>query len=549
MIILNPSRIDLGSTVLVAAASLAAYGWMCLAATTSARSAPAPQPPDELAMAIPGIHGEIALPRPLSSSDVARIKAIFAAQADGDNAAADRLLGALEDTSLIGTILADRCTRVPSSCSSAELQDWLARYSDLPASAALSRILAARAGGAVADTAPPDRLNDDADATSAPVALPATQSISRLQALYARGQDQAALHGALAAVAGNDLASGATFYGGLAAWRLGQPGLARSLFAMAAKAHRASNDVRAAAAWWASRTAQSLGDRAAALDWLSRSAVCGNCFYGAIARHMLARSGALLTANDRLTIADLDAVMATAAGRRACALIQVDQPELARAELRAGWGNAKNAAERRAFGLTARAAGLIPIDLPGADTAADIPGGSLEPPAGFAPTEGFTVDPALIYGIVSIESRFKPTVVSRSGARGLMQLMPRTAAHFGNRRPGNLSDPGQNLSIGQRYLVALAQDSAVRNDLIRVLAAYAVGNEGMSHWGSPSPDGTDSLAFLEAIPKRPVREWIKTVLLHSWIYAQQLGSAPQSLDQLASGETPTLPLSTAMASP
>ena len=50
------------------------------------------------------------------------------------------------------------------------------------------------------------------------------------------------------------------------------------------------------------------------------------------------------------------------------------------------------------------------------------------------PRGGFRVDPALVYALTRLESNFNRGVVSRAGARGLMQLMPVTAGYIGNDR-------------------------------------------------------------------------------------------------------------------
>jgi len=78
------------------------------------------------------------------------------------------------------------------------------------------------------------------------------------------------------------------------------------------------------------------------------------------------------------------------------------------------------------------------------------------------------VDPALVHAVVQVESNYEPKAVSSKGARGLMQVMPSTAADFGVR---NLFDPQANLEAGVQYLKFLL----TRFNLSQALAAYNAG--------------------------------------------------------------------------
>lgn len=77
------------------------------------------------------------------------------------------------------------------------------------------------------------------------------------------------------------------------------------------------------------------------------------------------------------------------------------------------------------------------------------------------------VEPELLRAVMTVESAFNPRAVSRTGARGLMQLMPQTAARFGVQ---DSFDPRQNIHGGARYLSTLVKRFA--NDLELVVAAY-----------------------------------------------------------------------------
>jgi soluble lytic murein transglycosylase-like protein len=79
-------------------------------------------------------------------------------------------------------------------------------------------------------------------------------------------------------------------------------------------------------------------------------------------------------------------------------------------------------------------------------------------------------DPALLKAIIANESSFDPAATSNAGARGLMQLMPATAAEVG---VDDAYDPAQNIAGGTRYLSELMQ--RFRGDLPAAIAAYNAG--------------------------------------------------------------------------
>ena len=91
------------------------------------------------------------------------------------------------------------------------------------------------------------------------------------------------------------------------------------------------------------------------------------------------------------------------------------------------------------------------------------------------------VDPALVKAIVQAESAFDPHAVSRSGARGLMQVLPTTASRFSVK---DLSDPRENLKAGVLYLKHLLD--VFDGDVIMAVAAYNAGpNSVRRHRGVP----------------------------------------------------------------
>lgn len=106
----------------------------------------------------------------------------------------------------------------------------------------------------------------------------------------------------------------------------------------------------------------------------------------------------------------------------------------------------------------------------------------------------YGVDPYLIFCVMEQESHFNARALSPKGARGLMQLMPGTAARFGVSRP---SDPAQNIAGGTRYLKQLIAQFDGRVDL--VLASYNAGEGAVLKFGGRVP------------PYRETRDYVKKI--------------------------------------
>ena len=99
-----------------------------------------------------------------------------------------------------------------------------------------------------------------------------------------------------------------------------------------------------------------------------------------------------------------------------------------------------------------------------------------------AAAKRYSVDADLITSVIAAESNFDPRAISRRDARGLMQLLPVTAASLGVK---NIFDPAENIDAGTRYLRDLLQ--LYKNDLALTLAAYNAGPERVQHYGRVPP--------------------------------------------------------------
>ena len=91
------------------------------------------------------------------------------------------------------------------------------------------------------------------------------------------------------------------------------------------------------------------------------------------------------------------------------------------------------------------------------------------------------VDSALVKAVIQAESGFKTNAVSPSGAQGLMQLMPSTAAGMGVSDP---FDPAQNIDAGVRYLKGQIDRFG---DVSQALAAYNAGPAAVVKYGGVPP--------------------------------------------------------------
>jgi soluble lytic murein transglycosylase len=576
-------------------------------ALTFAAAGLAQAEPQSAAALGPATYGEPigSLPAPLAASEATAYRRIFAAQDQGDWAGADQEIRKLKDRSLLGHVLAQRYMHPHYRSSATELSAWLASYADhpdaaqiyktagrkAPRSAALTRPVGETVGGLwmlddlgpPPDRAPPAGRKLSGETLAKVTALKAqirkTVRAGQLgpaeKLLYARdtarllsdaefdhfkaqiaagwfaqGEDGKALELAHEAAARSGrFVPRAHWIAGLSLFKQSRFRDAASHFEALANTPGGEPWDIAAGGFWAAR-AHARNRRFESVNpWLHRAAEHPRTFYGLLAIRQLGVPAPFTWDAPPVGVRDIEAIQRLPAGARAFALIQVGQNHRADAELRRVFAIA-NPAQIRTLLAIAMRANLPGLSIRLGRELADFDGkridGALYPIPPWTPTNGYQVDRALLFAFMRQESQFNTRAVSHAGARGLMQLMPQTAAQLdgGNYRgrADLLLDPVYNVTLGQRYIVQLLQDGAVQGDLIRLAAAYNGGPGNLARWTRKQDlrgGEDDALLFIEGLPSPETRHFITRILYSYWMYSDRLGQATPSLDDVAAGRWPT----------
>jgi soluble lytic murein transglycosylase-like protein len=104
------------------------------------------------------------------------------------------------------------------------------------------------------------------------------------------------------------------------------------------------------------------------------------------------------------------------------------------------------------------------------------------------------VDSALVHAVISAESNWNQRAVSRTGARGLMQLMPATAERYGVH---NIMDPTENIMGGVKYLRDLLQ--LFQGNLELAVAAYNAGENAVIRYGNKVPPYAETMGYVPKV--------------------------------------------------
>jgi soluble lytic murein transglycosylase len=543
------------------------------------------------------LNDSIKMPGVLSGEDIELYIQVFALQKEGQWKKANALIAKIQDVILMGHVLEQRYMH-PNKYRSKykELKDWMETYADHPQAARIYKLALRRRPSNWKYPQKPDLPTRSPYASTSFEPLPGKKiskskryrvrqlrrQIKRFagrgQTLAAKrlvknaevkklfsnaqydevkamlgfryfidGRDEWALEWAgSAADRSGDLVPEAHWAAGLAAYRLGKVGIAANHFEAMTTSPRQSPWLHAAGAFWAARAHMQNRAPQRVSAMLQIAAEHSRTFYGMLAAQVLGLDKELEWAALPIQQASILSLADTPRGRRAIALIEIGQQRRAEKELRLE--AAASESDEHSHGILALAANADMPELAVRLDAMLFPDGGFDsatyPLPSWEPDGGFTVDSALVFAFIRQESRFNPKAKSWAGARGLMQLMPRTASFVARDRSlhsskrEELFKPGLNMALGQRYIEILRDDNKIKGNLVSMIAAWNGGPGNLNKWRRNTEFQNDPLLFIEAIPSRETRQFVEHVLSNLWIYRDRMGQETPSLRMLASGQWP-----------
>lgn len=497
-------------------------------------------------------------------------KEIFAAQKAGKMQQADALIDKLSGKALMGHVLYQRYMHPTAYTSSySELRRWMEEYADLPGAKNIYALAVKRKPGSGAGRLREPVKNKFIAPMREPTMVPAKtfqrdKSLTPAQkerlevyqakaniaarAYYAKKYEEAYdLSREVYRQAGAYIPKGAWIYA-LSNWRKDRPRRAAEAFEKVAASPYASGWEASAGAYWAARSHIRSGRKHDVRKWLEKAAKHPRTFYGLIATRALGKSFDFNWQTPVYAKEHYKRIAATAAGERAIALVNAGQIALAEQELKRV--DARRSPKlQEALLAYAEYAGMPGISMRlGAivrGERGDSYDGALYPKGPWKIYGRGKVNKDLVHALIRQESRFDPIAKSYSGAAGLMQIMPATAAYV-TKQPIYKTDagrvflevPSKNLEIGVKYLKYLSKMKSVDGSLFNILIAYNAGPGNLAKWKRTESNLDDSLLFIESLPSAETRVYVERVLANYWIYRLKAGRDTNTLDAIALGKVP-----------
>ena len=288
---------------------------------------------------------------------------------------------------------------------------------------------------------------------------------------------------------------------------------------------------KARAAYWSGRAAEAAGNSELAAKWYTTGSEHMATFYGQLAAHQLGKDAPPRPVPEpQPSSAEQKHFNNQELVRAAQLLFAAGDRDHARSFVMQMAENAKTPVDFAMLASLAEAQGRI--DLAIAVAKRSIEAGTPLMVHGYPITalpNGGTAERSLLFAIVRQESAFSPEAMSRVGARGLMQLMPATAAGVASKLqlPYSVdrltSDGVYNLTLGRSYIERLIDDFGGSYPL--AIAAYNAGPGRIKQWlrefGDPRGRDISMVDWIEMIPFNETRLYVQRVLENLQIYRGQ----------------------------
>ncbi len=339
---------------------------------------------------------------------------------------------------------------------------------------------------------------------------------------------------------GTDYTEAEFFAGWLALSKMHDAALADTHFAKLQAAAKTPITI-SRALYWRGRAAAARGDATAAQGYWTEGAKYYTTFYGQLSAEKAGQTRLAIGADPVPTGADRAAFNASELVRaarllgdageredfRTFVLAIADAETTTAAQLALLVDMAKLYGEQDTAMRAVRAGALHSVYLPERGY-----------PVRAIPQSYGSAEPAFALAITRQESNFDPNARSSVGARGMMQLMPGTAASVARRvgvgySPGSLNDADYNLRLGAAYLGQITSD--LGGSYLMAAAGYNAGPGRAIQWaatcGDPRQGSADPADYIECIPFTESRNYTMRVMEALMVYRARLngGSTPLTL--------------------
>lgn len=291
-------------------------------------------------------------------------------------------------------------------------------------------------------------------------------------------------------------------------------------------------------AYWMGRSYEAMSDQTAATNWYRLASLYDTTFYGQLATGKLDQPSVVrLPPEPEVPVEVADAFVGGEMTRIVLALDQIEEEILSDRFLRSMSRGARD--DPAQLALTTRLAVAIErrhIAVRNAKRAVSIGPPLIQASYPLVPLPSASSGPetALLLALIRQESEFRVDAISRSGARGLMQLMPATARRMSNALglPHSTrrltADADHNIRLGSEYLARMLE--RFDGSYIMAVASYNAGPSNVAkwveQWGDPRGPGVDPIDWIESMPFYETRNYVQRVLENTQVYRLRRGEPP-----------------------